>query len=145
MIGRKFIKPAEVTPPPVVESEPEAVAANPIWFSPRGPEDAAEVLMKYLPEETQGLIREAQGNRQVPLWHMLLGYVMNASEQSELFNPYVLAAWDAGVGPNESRPCKTCGLPFRSRFPGAQYCCNPCACGKDKHLEDCPTRVMVTA
>lgn len=174
MIGRKFIKPVEVKAEPVAETE-EQLAANvflqslgrePMMFEgapvvvgnesePRirvtqgsvapDPEEAAERLLKFLPEETQSLIREAQGSRGVPLWQMLLGYVMNAAEQSELFNPYVLASWDVGVGPNEARPCKGCGKMFKSRFPGAINCCNPCAFGQDKHTDECPTRALVSA
>lgn len=156
MIGRKFIKPEvkEAQAPPAVEQMnvflkgldlPAPLlqqGGEPIELTP---EEAAECLLGFLPEETQELIREAREARGVPLWHMLLGYVMAQAEVSGLFSPYVLAAWDAGVRPNEAHPCKSCGLKFKSRFPGAQNCCNPCAFGKDKHADDCPTHALVSA
>jgi|SRR3990167_49727 len=110
------------------------------------PERAAMVLLPYLPEDTQMLIREAQVASQVPLWQMLLGYVMIVSDRAELFAPYLLAAWEAGKKPNEERPCATCGGMFRSRFAQAKYCCAPCHFGKlvtFGHVADCPTGLGV--
>lgn len=106
------------------------------------PEVAAEILMEYLPEDTQMLIREAQQGQQVPLWQMLLGYVMIVSDRAELFAPYILASWEAGKKPNEPRPCETCHVEFRSRFAQAKYCCATCHFGKLAefgHTADCPT------
>ena len=110
------------------------------------PEKAAEVLLPYLPEDTQMLIREAREAMQVPLWQMFLGYVMIVSDRSELFSPFLLAAWEAGKKPNEERPCGTCGGMFRSRFAQAKYCCAPCHFNKLTafgHTSDCPTGLGV--
>ena len=106
------------------------------------PEAAAECLLPYLPEDTQLMIREAQEAAQVPLWQMILGYVMIVSDRSELFAPYLLAVWEAGKKPNEARPCGTCGGLFKSRFAQAKYCCAPCHFNKlveFGHTSDCPT------
>ena len=106
------------------------------------PEQAAEVLLPYLPEDTQLLIKEAQVAAGVPLWQMFLGYVMIVSDRAELFAPYLLAAWEAGKKPNEARPCGTCGGLFKSRFAQAKYCCAPCHFNKlveFGHTSDCPT------
>ena len=72
------------------------------------PEQAAEELISYLPEDTQMLIREAMHSKAAPLWQMLLGYTMRVADRSELFSPYILSSWEAGKKPNEARPCKTC-------------------------------------
>jgi len=104
-------------------------------------EEAAEFLVQFLPRETRELIEEARKLRAVPLWQMLLGYVMRYAERYELFSPVILSAWESGGRADVPRPCKSCGEPFSSRFPGAAHCCNPCACGKLRelgHAEDCP-------
>ena len=110
-------------------------------------EDAAYAMLEYLPEDVQELIREAHGACQLPMWQMLLGYVMKAADRSELFVPYRIAMWDGGRKANEARPCKTCGKVFTpARFPNQEMCCNSCAFSRLEdlgHNDWCPTRIQV--
>lgn len=102
---------------------------------------SAEVLMDYLPDDAQLLIREAAQHMNVPVWQMLLGYVMRCHDGALMYSPYLLSSWETGGKPNKPRPCKGCGLSFSSRFPDAAYCCNACAFGKLDifgHVEECP-------
>ena len=106
-------------------------------------EEAAELLLCYLPEEVQRLIREAAQTKAMPMWQLLLGYTMRCSEWGELFSPYVLPAWVKGEKPGALHTCKTCGQLFESRFQSAAYCCTPCHFGKlatHGHATECPTK-----
>lgn len=148
-------KRASVTPPVAAPVDQAGAAAAdlesergnaPVVVDPLDPhkaiEDAAKVLMGMLPIEAQGLIREAQETLHYPVWQMLLGYVMKAHERSELFSPYILAAWETGIAADAPRPCKSCSNLFTSQFSSAQYCCNPCHFGKVAalgHGPDCTT------
>jgi len=150
-IGRRFGSGAtveqgpptlELNVPPNVEMDFLPNEPGSVFVMEDDPEKAAEILIPYLPEDTQMLIREAKEAMQVPLWQMFLGYVMIVSDRSELFSPFLLAAWEAGKKPNEERPCGTCGGMFRSRFAQAKYCCAPCHFNKLAafgHTSDCPT------
>lgn len=111
-------------------------------------EDAAELLVSYLPEEVRSLIQEAAQTKAMPVWQLLLGYTMRCSEWGELFSPYVLPAWVKGGKPGALRACKTCGQTFASRFPSATYCCAPCHFGKlgtFGHATECPTKGVIEA
>lgn len=94
------------------------------------PDEAAEVLLTYLPEETQMLIREAQHGMAKPLWQMLLGYVMRCRDNQHVWFPFFLSMWDSGLPATEPRPCGTCGQPFKGPVAEARYCCAPCFFGK---------------
>jgi len=111
-------------------------------------EKAAELLMRYLPDETQVLIREAHEQLKLPFWQMLLGYAMRARERDEVFWPVILSMWENALPADAPRPCATCGSIFRSKFGDGLYCCNPCFFGKlsvKGHAEECPTRKVETA
>ena len=128
-------------PEPVVE---EAVPKD-VGPLVDGREDAALLLLEFLPEEAQQLIREAQQSQNIPFWRMLLGFVMQSVDRAEVFVPYQLSAWEFGGKANAPRPCKTCGQPFVSRFPNAAHCCPNCFFDKlsDRgHSDDCPTRPL---
>lgn len=104
---------------------------------------ACEVLMEYLPVETQERIREAKEGRDVPLWHMILGYVMRCRDREEVWSPHLLSMWDNGLPASAPRPCKNCKKMFTHRFSEASYCCDHCAFEKipeKGHTTDCPTR-----
>jgi len=104
------------------------------------PELAAEELMRYLPLETQELIREAKHSAEQDLWKMLLGYVMRCADRHELFAPYILSMWDTQSKPGEARPCKKCGGQFATRFHDASFCCANCYFEKAEfrgHSENC--------
>ena len=108
------------------------------------PQQAVDVLLPFLPEYVQGRIREAAVQLQLPVWQMVLGYVMRIADFNELFTPYVLmASWDRNQKADEPRPCRSCGVLFSSVWPNAAYCCDRCACGKLEefgHREECTTR-----
>ena len=108
--------------------------------------EAAKLLMEFLPQETQDRILEAREGFKVPLWQMLLGYVMKCRDRDEVWSPHLLSMWEDGLSPNAPRPCKTCGQTFKSKFPEAMFCCNPCHFGKIAelgHAPTCPTRSSV--
>lgn len=111
-------------------------------------EAAGVLLIQYLPEETQALIREASEQMKLPIWQMLLGYAMRSRERDEVFFPVILSMWEHTLPANAPRPCGKCGLIFTSRFGESKYCCNPCffdKLSKLGHTEDCPTRKAVAA
>lgn len=104
------------------------------------PEQAAEVLMEYLPAYAQERIREASSDMARPLWQMLLGYVNRVAEMQQLYNPFILDGWQTYNKPTGPRICKGCGLMFTSRWPDAAICCNACAFDKLEtkgHSEGC--------
>lgn len=106
-------------------------------------DEAASTLMEFLPQETQERIREAAEGMRVPLWQMFLGYVMRCRDREEVWSPHLLSMWEEGLPASAPRKCKTCGLMFVSKFPEAQFCCNPCACEKLHvfgHTNECPTK-----
>lgn len=105
-------------------------------------ERAAEILMGFLPEDTQIFIREAVGNMQLPLWQVLLGYVMRCADRQELFTPHILSAWEGGRRPSTVHACERCGFEFKSKFPDARYCCNRCFFQKGGHSEGCGIRAV---
>ena len=104
------------------------------------PEDAAEVLLEYLPTDVQMAVREASDNMKLPLWQVILGYTIKVAERFELFSPIILSSWETGSRPNLPRPCGTCGVEFTSRYPDAKFCCSHCFFGhldKSGHTKDC--------
>lgn len=108
------------------------------------PELAAASLMMYLPTDAQMFINEASEQMQLPLWQMILGYVMRCADRFELFAPHILSQWESGGIANAPRPCGTCEQNFTSKFPDARYCCDNCFFGKLAtlgHSEMCPTKV----
>ena len=125
----------------IVEIHPQRVEVS----HQDDPEAAGIELMKYLPEDVQMLVGEASRSMALPIWQMLLGYTMRMHEMGELFVPCILAAtWEAGRKASDPRTCKTCGQPFVSRFPTADYCCTPChfeKLGQFGHDADCKTLV----
>ena len=146
--GRKAESRTEAHP---TVAEPSPQTADAVEFESQDPEgireEAAEFLASYLPEEVQGLIREAQQGQGVALWKMLLGYVMRAADNAELFVPYQLGVWESGRRPNEPRPCGTCGQLFSHRLPDARYCCARCYFGKlaeQGHDPACPIRQLLS-
>lgn len=105
-----------------------------------GPEEAAEVLMGYLPKDTVERIREARESFQIPIWHLLLGYVMKCRDREEIWSPLILSMWENGLPASSPRPCKSCGHMFVGPVPEAAYCCTPCFFGKLPefgHSENC--------
>ena len=137
----------EATPPQLELPEMEVVdeSRRNQWLLPEEAvsqaEDAAELLIQFLPKEAQSLIQEARQSRGVPLWHMLLGYVMRSADRAELFSPTILPVWESGGRADTPRPCRSCGELFQSRFPEAAFCCNACACEKLSvrgHSDGCP-------
>ena len=134
-IGRVFTESRDVENKTVTVTSDAAVAVT--------PDAAAEVLMEFLPMDTQTLLREASEHMVVPMWQMLLGYVMRCHDGALMYSPFLLSSWETGGKPNKPRPCKGCGELFSSRFPDAAYCCNACAFEKLEvfgHHEDCPVR-----
>lgn len=108
-------------------------------------EYAADVLFGFLPDDTQMFIREVVTNMQLPLWQVILGYVMRCADRQELFSPHILSAWESGRRPSIAHPCEHCGLEFISKFPDAKYCCNRCYFKKGGHSEGCPVKPVVEA
>lgn len=128
-----------------VETE-ESLASAP-RVPPITPDEASAALMEYLPDDTQRLAKEAAKYLNVSVWQLLLGYVMRCWDGALMYSPYLLSGWETGGKPNKPRPCATCGSLFESRFPDAQYCCNPCAFGKlgqFGHAHDCPALMAGT-
>ena len=108
------------------------------------PAEAGEFLFEFLPDDAQELIREASNHMGFPIWQMLLGYVMRCYDGALTFSPFILASWENGGRPNKSRPCRSCGEMFFSRFPDAQFCCERCSFGKLTefgHNEACQVRI----
>ena len=106
------------------------------------PDAAAEVLLRYLPDDVQNLIEEASKTTAIPVWQLLLGYTMRCSEWGEIFAPHLLPHWSRGGKPNAARACKGCGEMFASTHANAEWCCNACAFDKlavRGHFENCPT------
>lgn len=110
------------------------------------PEHAAEVLMTYLPPESQEKIRQAQHDMVKPLWQMLMGYVMVQVDKEEIWAPYILSQWETNVASLKPKPCGKCqGLFLNPRFPDAQYCCGNCYFDKLEekgHTVDCLLQQM---
>lgn len=110
-------------------------------------EEAARFLLDYLTPEAQSQIRAAAAEKHMPVWQLLLGYVMRAADRGEIWTTYMLSSWESAHKPGAPRPCKSCGLVFGSEFAEAAYCCNPCACGKLAilgHAESCSTKELQT-
>ena len=108
-------------------------------------DEAGELLLTYLPEDTQVIINEAAVTLGYPVWQMLLGYAMKTAERFELFSPIMMGTWQDGGRPNLPRPCGTCGIEFSTRYPDGKYCCELCFFQKGGHTKDCPTQVKVGA
>ena len=105
--------------------------------------DASEILMEYLPTDTVSMVREAAEKMSVPLWQMILGYVMRCDDGRLWFSPHLLSQWATGGRADAARACGTCGKEFVSRFPDAAYCCERCYFGKLSefgHNHDCSLR-----
>lgn len=105
--------------------------------------EAVEVLLEYLPTDTVMLMREASEQMNLPLWQLILGYVVRCWDGHLMFSPHILAAWETRGKPNKPRPCQSCGLLFISQYPDAAFCCPECHFGKLEELDhrhDCPTR-----
>jgi len=109
--------------------------------NPGDPNQAAQTLLYYLPQNVQDLILEARASRDVPLWQMLLGYVMQCADGTTLFAPHILTLWNSGRPANALRPCRKCGGMFRAQSPDAEYCCSYCYFDKLQekkgHHENC--------
>lgn len=105
------------------------------------PDDAARILAGYLPPETAEDIRIAAGELQVPMWQMLLGYVLRCTDSMLTYSPFLLSSWESGGKASTDHKCKGCGGPFHSRVVDAQWCCERCAFGKllefGGHSPDC--------
>lgn len=109
------------------------------------PNQAAELLMQYLPSVMRELILEAQRTLSKPLWQMLLGYVVRSYDRMELFHPYLLSQWEYQRPWVDERKCERCGELFSPPVPDGAYCCNNCFFGKldDRgHSDVCSTRMM---
>ena len=105
--------------------------------------EACDTLMEFLPVETQERVREAQAGLNIPLWQLILGYVMRCRDRDEVWSPHLLSMWENALPASAPRPCKNCKLMFTHKHSEAMYCCEYCAFGKVSergHKEDCPTR-----
>ena len=111
----------------------EEHAAKPVGIMDaviKTPEEAAAVLGEFLPPETFEDIRIAAGELQVPLWQMLLGYVMRCTDSMLTYSPFLLSTWEGGGKASSMHKCHGCGGPFFSRVVDAQWCCERCAFDK---------------
>lgn len=104
-------------------------------------EDAAEMLIRCLPEPTQEKIHEVSAMHGKPVWQVLLGYAHKISEWGQLFSPVYLAQWDDSETVVMERICQTCRAIFTSPVPDGMYCCSHCYFGKldeqHGHAKDC--------
>lgn len=135
-IGRKILEERQAMSEEIRVKEQESVSEITI-------EQAADVMMSYLPPDTQFRIREARESLQLPLWQHFLGLVMNTVDRQQIYAPHILSSWEGGEKPSNDRVCKECGSGFWSRFSQALYCCPPCFFKKGLHADDCPTKEYV--
>lgn len=138
---RKFIR----KPEPQVETPTTSTVAE-----SRGPsmDEAADLLCSFLPADVRERLDEQGTYHSKPRWQVLLGIVIRVvvDRPDLLAVPYFLGTWSEAVRPHDARPCKTCGTPFVSRYPDAQYCCDVCYFGKlgeKPHAETCYITVGV--
>lgn len=105
------------------------------------PEDAAEMLIRFLPEPHQEKIHEVAVLHGKPVWQVVLGYVHKISEWGQLFSPAYLSQWDDNQPVATDRVCQTCRAVFVSPTPDGLYCCQNCYFGKLEqqkgHAADC--------
>lgn len=110
------------------------------------PEEAADLLLQYLPADVRGPLLSVAESIPLKPWKLMLGYLIRyVSMGRHLYNPAVLDAWEEGRRPDDPHPCRSCGEMFKSRFPDAAHCCNPCVAGKLTtlgHADTCPTRSL---
>lgn len=103
--------------------------------------DAATILLEYVPEDIRRDVTEAAKDLQLPLWQLLLGYVVRCWDGKMTYAPFILSSWENGQKPTTNHRCESCGKMFYSRFPDARHCCNHCSFDKVEergHSEDCP-------
>lgn len=126
---RKAAGPEPDLTPDVIVPEPEPRVMD--------PNEAADLLLKYLPSYVQEIVLEVRDTLRQPLWCCLMGYTMKVADWGELFSPRILGEWSAQLPSQSERVCQKCERVFHSPVPEGMYCCARCYFGKEGHSPEC--------